>query len=95
VRRNRSEYNKRWAKEHRKERREYMRVLGHRPDQREKHYARMKDYRVTDTYRAKNVAYQSARRARENGAAGKYTDADILEVWKAQNFRCFYCGARR
>lgn len=38
-------------------------------------------------------AYFANRRAREKGAAGEFTDADIIKINESQGFSCTYCGA--
>lgn len=44
--------------------------------------------------RARKVASQSKRRARQRNAAGDFTTNDIKEMFTAQNGRCWYCSTK-
>ena len=66
-----------------------------------KHLARGRQWVQDNPDKAKQFkhaqpAYRAARtqtrRARESGAAGRYTGADVSKILSAQNHRCFYCG---
>lgn len=42
----------------------------------------------------KRRANEAARRARVNGAEGRYTEADIDRIWKAQKCKCAICKVK-
>ncbi len=66
-------------------------ILCRRPDIRQKHYERMKIYRLTDEYRKYNCVASNLYRGRKLKAIGSFTPNDVDEIWRLQKGRCFYC----
>lgn len=86
------EYNARYKTEHREERLQYyrMRHAQHRVRLREE----QRKYRRTEHGRIKHLAHENNRRARKIAIGGTLTLEQIQTKLKAQQYKCYYCGAK-
>ena len=97
-----------YNKAHAAERKAYMAQYERRPDSRRRKAERESKYRKTDTYKARQSAYQasdkckaahrrsqSKRRAAIKGAPAQGSIPTILDLMRAQGGMCAYCKTRR